>query len=175
MASITFSIEGKKEFDDLIKEIVDDLGEKDAKKILQKAAYESMRPVLYDARMRSPIDTGGLQASIRLNAGKPKSKEKRSKYVSPTDIVTATVTTSTIKQLAKVRFKNRKNTKSNIQQIGVKSDARAIANEFGTANRGAKPFLRPALESNAQSVVNSLKDSLKMVLEKYRAKQTKIG
>lgn len=171
MAKITFSVEGKREFDDLIEEIIDDMGEKDAKKILRKTVYEAMKPVLFDAKMRAPVDTGALQASLRINAGKPTRKQKRSKYISPTDVVIATVTTSTVKQLAKVRFKNRKNTNSNIQQIGVKSDARAIANEFGTANRGAKPFLRPALESNAQTVVNSLGDSLKSALTKYRSKK----
>lgn len=173
MTKVTFSIEGKKEFDDLMDEIVNDFGAKDARKILQKAAYESMRPVLYDAKLRAPIDTGQLAASLRLSAGKPTRKQKRSKYIENTDVVVATVSTSTVKQLQKLRFKNRKNEKNDILQVGGQSDARAMAMEFGTAKVSARPFLRPALESNKETVASSLGDNLRDALTKYKARQAR--
>jgi HK97 gp10 family phage protein len=74
--------------------------------------------------------------------------------------------------LAKKKFMNVKSGK--IQQ-GIDSDARAIANEFGTAKMPAKPFMRPAMESQGGNVVGSLSSSLKEVLQKYRAKQAKKG
>jgi hypothetical protein len=37
----------------------------------------------------------------------------------------------------------------------------------------AHPFMRPALETNAQSVVGTLKDNLKESLSKYRSKKGK--
>jgi HK97 gp10 family phage protein len=175
MSKVTFSVEGKKEFDDLMEEIINDFGQKDARKVLQKAAYESMRPVLYDAKLRAPIDTGQLAASLRLSAGKPTRKQKRSKYVEPNDVVVATVSTSTVKQLQKLRFKNRKNEKNDILQVGGQSDARAMAMEFGTAKVSARPFLRPALESNKEKVASSLGDNLRSALEKYKAKQARKG
>ena len=175
MGKVTFSVEGMREFNDLVEEIINDFGEKDAKKILQKAAYESMRPVLYEAKLRAPVDTGQLSASLRISAGKPTRKQRRSKYISPNDVVVATVSTSTIKQLEKLRFKNRKNQKSDILQVGGKSDARAIAMEFGTAKLSPRPFLRPALESNKETVANDLGSHLKTALAKYKAKQAKKG
>jgi len=175
MSKVTFSIEGKREFDDLMEEIINDFGQKDARKVLQKAAYESMRPVLYDAKLRAPVDTGQLAASLRLSAGKPTRKQKRSKYVEPNDVVVATVSTSTVKQLQKLRFKNRKNEKNDILQVGGQSDARAMAMEFGTAKVSARPFLRPALESNKEKVASSLGDNLRSALEKYKAKQARKG
>jgi len=175
MSKVTFSVEGKKEFDDLMEEIINDFGQKDARKVLQKAAYESMRPVLYDAKLRAPVDTGQLAASLRLSAGKPTRKQKRSKYVEPNDVVVATVSTSTVKQLQKLRFKNRKNEKNDILQVGGQSDARAMAMEFGTAKVSARPFLRPALESNKEKVASSLGDNLRSALEKYKAKQARKG
>lgn len=175
MTKVTFSIEGKQEFDALMEEIITDFGVKDAKKILQKAAYESMRPVLQTAKLRAPVDTGQLAASLRLSAGKPTRKQKRSKYIEASDVVVATVSTSTVRQLEKMRFKNRKNEKNDILQVGGKSDARAMAMEFGTAKVQARPFLRPALESNKEKVASSLKDNLRMALEKYKAKQAKKG
>jgi len=53
---------------------------------------------------------------------------------------------------------------------GIFYDARAVANEFGTANRPAKPFLRPALEGNAQQVATWLGEILKQKMEQYRSK-----
>lgn len=175
MSKVTFSIEGKREFDDLVEEIINDFGQKDAKKILQKAAYESMRPVLYDAKLRAPVDTGQLAASLRLSAGKPTRKQRKSKYIEAGDVVVATVSTSTIKQLEKLRFKNRKNEKNDILQVGGKSDARAMAMEFGTAKVSARPYLRPALETNKERVANDLGSNLKSALEKYKARQAKKG
>lgn len=173
MSKVKVEIEGKQEFDELVAEIIRDFGEQDAKRILQVAAKKSMQTVLASAKMRAPVDTGQLQASLRLRAGKPSRRDKRSKYVSPTDTVIAQVSTATIKQLQTLKFKNQKNTSSNIKQVGGTSDARAIAMEFGTAKVAAKPFLRPALESNTQGVVGSLRDSLKSALEKYKSRYMK--
>jgi len=166
--TVTFKIEGMKEFENLVKEIQEDFGEKDQKKILNKAVRKSMQSVLNTAKVRAPVDTGALQASLRLEVRKPSRKDKRSKYVEPTDIVIGNVTTAPGNVLAKKRFMNVKSGK--IQQ-GIESDARAIANEFGTAKMPANPFLRPAMESQAGSVVNSLADSLGSVLTKYRSKK----
>lgn len=167
-SKVTFQIEGMKEFEQLIQEMQEDFGEKDQKKILNKAVRKSMASVLSAAKTRSPVDTGALQASLRLEVRKPSRKDKRSKYVMPTDIVIGNVTTAPGKVLAKKRFMNVKTGKV---QKGIESDGRAIANEFGTASMPANPFLRPAMESQAGNVVNSLADSLKAVLTKYRSKK----
>ena len=53
---------------------------------------------------------------------------------------------------------------------GFKSDARAVAQEFGTARHPAQPYLRPALESQAQSTVNRLAEEIKKYIDRFRAK-----
>jgi len=58
------------------------------------------------------------------------------------------------------------------------SDARAFAIEFGTAKwlKGeGMPFIRPALESNSQRVTDSLVDSLKDALMKYKSRHMTTG
>lgn len=165
--NITFKIEGVKEFETLVKEMQNDFNEKDQKKILAKAVRKSMASVLSTAKSLVPTDTGALRASLRLEVRKPSRKDKRSKYVKPTDVVIGNVTTAPGSVLAKKKFMNVKSGK--IQQ-GIKSDGRAIANEFGTANMPAKPYLRPALESQSGTVVNNLGSSLRDVLQKYKAK-----
>lgn len=171
IVSVRFT--GINDFVSTLTEIKEDFNEKDSKKILNRAIRLAMAPVLSTAKSLVRKDTGALEASLRIEVRKPNSRDKKSVYVNPTDIVIGTVTTAPANVLAKKRFQNRKNTTSKIKQIGIESDARAIANEFGTANMAARPFMRPAMESSAQVALDSLAGSLRTALEKYRSKNTK--
>jgi len=51
---------------------------------------------------------------------------------------------------------------------GIDSDARAIAQEFGSARNPAHPYLRPALERNAANVVNNLAEILSRRIQQFR-------
>lgn len=170
MSRVLYKIEGQYDLKQVFKQLEDDFGPKDQSNILKNSTKIAMIPVRDNAKARAPIDTGGLQASIKLTSGKPTSKQKRSKYISNSDVMVATVSTSTVKQLKKIKYTNRK---TNQKTIGVKSDARAIAMEFGTATVAKKPYLRPALEANSQSVVNSLGEMLFNSMKKYKSKYRK--
>jgi len=190
MAGTTISLkwEGFKEFETLLDEIESDFGEKDTKKILQNACRAAMQPVLATSKSlletHGNVDTGQLLASLRLEARKPTSKDKHSVYTTPTMIMISRVTVAPgnrfypdddlghKSKLFKKEFKNKKTGKKE----HMHSDARAFAIEFGTAKweQGeGKPFIRPALESNAQKVTDSLVESLKQALLKYRSKHMK--
>ena len=185
---VTMKWEGFKEFEALLDEITEDFGEKDSKKILQNACRTAMIPVLNSARSNlethGNVDTGQLLASLQLEARKPNKKDKHSRYTSPTMVMISRVTVAPggkfypdgdlggKSKLLKKQFKNKK--------TGAKehmhSDARAFAIEFGTAkwHKGeGMPFIRPALESNAQAVTDSLVNSLKQALSKYQSKHKK--
>jgi HK97 gp10 family phage protein len=174
MASIKIAFYGQAEFTDVIRELQNDFGVKDQNKILSSAMRVAMKPVLEKAKSLVRTDTGGLRASLRIEARKPTTKDKKSVYVSPTDTVIGTVTTGSGKQLAEKTFKNLKTKK---KQKGIPSDARAVANEFGTAKMAAKPFLRPALETSSRVLLDSLTMSLLNAISKskYKAKQPKKG
>lgn len=169
---IRIAFYGQSEFTQVIREMQNDFGVKDQKKILTSAMREAMKPVLEKSKSLVPQDTGALRASLRIEARKPTRKDKRSIYVSPTDTVIGTVTTGSGKQLAKKNFKNIKTGK---KQKGIPSDARGIANEFGTAKMAARPYLRPALETSSPQLLDSLTMSLRTALLKYKAKQPKKG
>lgn len=170
MTRVTFGWEGFEEFDELLDQITMEFGVKDTRRILTRSVRQAMQPVLWDAKINSPVDTGALQASLQVEARKPTRKDQRSKYVDRQDTVIATVTTASGKKLAKRKFHNVRTGK---MQKGITSDGRAMAAEFGTAKEAARPFLRPALESNQQTVVNSLGDFLKDELEKYKARKAR--
>lgn len=167
MSRTTFGFEGFAEFDELLTTMVQDIGQKDARGVLRKAVRKAMAPVLMHAKQNAPVDTGALAASLQLEARKPSRKDKRSKYIEEADTVISAVTTAPGNKLAKRKFLN---VKTQAKQVGIQSDMRAIAQEFGTAKVPAQPYMRPALESNSQSVIGSLGDQLKFELERYKAR-----
>lgn len=173
MAQVTWKIEGIQELKDVLNELNNDFGEKDAKTIMKRGVREALKPALYMAKLLAPADTGGLRASLRIETRKPTKKDMKSKYISPTDTVIGTITTAPGPVLARTKFHNLHNKKSNIKQIGVPSDARAVAMEFGTANVAARPYLRPALESQSTAIVESLADHLRNAITKYQARKTR--
>lgn len=173
-ASFTLKWEGFKEFEDLLNEIEDDFGEKDSKKILRNACRMSMAPVLQTARsllqVHGNVDTGQLLASLQLEARRPTRRDKRSKYSTPTMVMLARVTTAPGRKLKNMKFYNQRTRR---KQIGAQSDARAYAIEFGTAKwlpGEGRPFLRPALESNAQKITDTLAQHLRQALTKYKSR-----
>jgi len=170
MSAVKVQYTGFGELANVFKEMQNDFNEKDQKKILTNAVRKSMQPVLRKAQALAPADTGALRASLQVEARKPSRKDRKSIYVNPNDVVISAVTTASGNKLAKRSFINLRSGK---KETGIASDARAIANEFGTANMGAKPFLRPALESSTGVVVDDLSVSLRMALEKYKSKQNK--
>jgi HK97 gp10 family phage protein len=157
--SVTIKLEGIGEVDKALKALEDEFGDKLARsKVLIPAVREAMKPVLQQARANAPKDSGDLTRSLIVEARRPNSRDRRSKYITQTDTVIAAVTTASGKKLAK---------------MGIKSDARAIAQEFGTAHNPAQPYLRPALEANAQETVSRLAAILARRIQQFRAKNTK--
>jgi HK97 gp10 family phage protein len=157
MGRVTIKLEGIGPIADVLYELQKEIGDKQAQsKILVPAVREAMKPVLAMAKANSPKDTGALERSLIIEARRPTRRDRRSKYVTETDTVIAAVTTASGKKLAK---------------MGIESDARAIAQEFGSARNQAHPYLRPALESMAQSTVNLLSGILARRIEQFKAKQ----
>jgi len=168
----TFKFEGFQEFEELIDKIQDDFGPKDATNILRNGARKSMKSVLNTAKELVRKDTGQLAATLQIEARKPTNKDKHSRYVSPSEIMMARVSVAPGSKFHPKAFHNLHSKKGSIKQFAV-MDARTIVNEFGTAKMPAKPYLRPALETNVPTVLASLSDDFGSALEKYRSKHMK--
>jgi hypothetical protein len=146
-----------------------------------------MQPVLNQAVARAPVDTGGLRLSLQVEARRPTRRDRRSKYITETDTVIAAVTTASGKKLAQMsegkgllRSKKRLAAMEGDAHVGayrankfkgIESDARAIAQEFGTANNSAHPFLRTSMESQAPETAKRLGEIIGRRLLQYKAKQ----
>ena len=152
--SVSIKLEGIGNVQAAFQELADEIGYKKANsKILIPAVREAMKPVLAQARLNAPEDTGGLKRSLQVEARRPTRKDKNSKYISGTDTVISLVTTAPGKKLAK---------------MGINSDARAVAQEFGSARNPAHPYLRTALESQSQKVVDNLAQILARRIDKFK-------
>jgi hypothetical protein len=178
MASVRIELKGLGDVATAFKNLADDIGDKSASsKVLIPAVRQAMQPVLRAAQSFAPKDTGALALSLIVEARRPTKKDKRSMYVNNSDVAIAAVTTASGKKLAAmsegkglVRAQKRL-TKMGFDASkfkGVPSDARAIAQEFSNASTPAHPYLRIAIESQAQMVVNNLAVILGNRISKHR-------
>ncbi len=120
-----------------------------ARRVMVKAAENAMFPVLYDATNAAPFDEESdgpihMKYTIRLDGRIPNGNDRKSQYVNPGDAAIAVVS--------------------------VKKSAVSLANEFGTKKMAPQPFLRPALESNKDRVIENLKHELGALIDVYMAK-----
>lgn len=120
-----------------------------ARNTMAKAAKEAMQVVYDTAVQMAPYDSSNpgpihLRDTIRLDSRIPTDKDRMSQYVEPTDAVIAVVS--------------------------AKKSAVSLAQEFGTSRISAQPFLRPALDKNAETVVTTFGSKLGSVIEDYAAK-----
>lgn len=179
--SVRFTVNGLKETLDVFKEFQEQFGDKDAKsKVLIPAIREAMKPVLAMAKGLSPKDTGALDRSLYITARRPTRKDMKSRYVTPKDSVISLVSTKPIPKKLKQQFQAehgnlkgseyKKAKRKFYGEAGVIHDARAMANEFGTAKMSAQPFMRVSLESQAQAVSAKLGLLIKQKMEAYKAK-----
>jgi hypothetical protein len=180
--AVTIKLEGLGEVDKALRQLEADFGQKESsKRVLVPAVRESLQPVLMQAIANAPKDTGGLALSLQVEARRPTARDRRSKYITQTDTVIGAITTASAKKLASMSegkgllMARRKLKKLGFENanafMGVESDARAIAQEFGTAGKPRSGYLRPALEANAQSTVNRLALILARRINEFRSKR----
>lgn len=177
-----FQVTGIKETLDVFKQFADEIGDKKAtSKVLVPALKQAMERVQSMARMLAPSDTGQLRKSIGIIGRRPTSRDKRSKYISQGDVAIAIVSTKVIPKEVQKQFASQSKglrgaekaqaKRKFLSEGGFNHDQRAISQEFGTGRNPASPFMRPALESQASSVVSELGNILKQKIEQYRSKK----
>ena len=119
---------------------------------LVKASLAAMAPVFAQLQVTAPYDPKGkgpihLRNTVRLDARIPNELDRKSNFVNPTDAAIAVAS--------------------------VKKSAVSLANEFGTKRMAAQPFLRRALYSNINAVLDILKVELGSKIPEMAAKLAK--
>lgn len=131
-----------------LKKQLQQLGEETQPKVLRSALREAFKPVLEAAQAKVPVDSGELRAGIALATAKTKDGGVAAGLVISSN-------TSGLKQarMAAAAF-------GEAQQDGAPG-RRWHLTELGTKHSPAQPFLRPALDENAQAVVDGFAKSLR--------------
>lgn len=142
---ITFKLEGVPNLQAQLKE----LGAELAQNTLRAAARKAFEPVLAAAVAKVPVDTGNLRQSIKIGSSKPKGGE--------TVIAVGLV-------VANNAGKGRR-TKDN-SAGGAKDPYYWRFVEKGTRKKDARPFLRPALDGNADRVIDQFSKELAKAIDK---------
>lgn len=148
---ITLKMEGLEGVMGAIRE----LGPKLSGRALGSAARKSFLPVLERARQLAPVDTGLLRDSIVLESRVGKGG------TSADAAVVVGLRVRAVRGAAKL---GRKTNSAHWRWHFI---------EMGTAKRAARPFLRPALDENAQRVVDEFARLAKKQLEAALRKRAK--
>jgi HK97 gp10 family phage protein len=139
---------GFDDFDKTLTQMGEDFGYTDVnKKTLIPALKAAMMVALPTAISLARQDTGKMKESIRVDARRPTDRDQESKYVYSYDAAIAI--------------------------LSVRQSKVSIGEEFGTAEKAAHPFIRPALKSNESGILNTLNEQLKLKIDKYQARKSK--
>lgn len=137
---------------DALKAQLEELGAEAAGKELARAARKAFEPVLAAAQARAPIDTGLLRDSIKLAVVRPRGGDA---------VVQVGLRIAPSKGAAKLGRRT------------ISAHWRWHFVELGTSKMAAKPFLRPALDGNAQQVLDTLRVELLKGIERALKRQRK--
>ena len=179
MAKVSFKIEGLdnllRNFDDIAEQIGD---KKATSKVLVPALREAMKPALQAIRAAAPKDTGALAQFLHIEARRPNKRDKRSLYVRQGDTTIALVTTKAFPKKLKKEFYAENASLSATQKskafkkfalsTGFPYDARAVAQEFGSARNPAHPFMRVGMETASPAITENLGRILAYRIDNYK-------
>jgi HK97 gp10 family phage protein len=139
---------GFDDFDKTLTQMGEEFGYTDVnKKVLVPALKAAMMTALPTAISLARQDTGKMKSTIKVEARRPTDSDQKSKYVYSYDAAIAI--------------------------LSVRQSKVSLSEEFGTADKSAHPFIRPALESNQINILNTLNEQLKLKIDKYQAKKSK--
>ena len=145
---ITVKTEGVDDFEKLLIQISDEFGYREStRNVLTPSAKTAMEPAFIDAKENARVNTGQMRDTIKLESRIPNNRDKESQYVLPGDAV--------------------------IGIVSVRQSKVSLSEEFGTKDKSGKPFLRPALEFNQQTILRRLSTLLAFRLQSYSARKTK--
>lgn len=179
MATVSFKIVGLDQVLLNLDEIAEQIGDKKANsKVLVPALREAMKPALQTIRALAPKDTGALAQNLWIEARRPNKRDKRSLYVRQGDTTIALVTTKAFPKKLKKKFyadnadmtseQRAKAFKKFALSTGFPYDARAVAQEFGSARNPAHPYMRVGLEQSSPVILENLGRILSYRIENYK-------
>lgn len=150
LTQFSFEAKGFKELHDVLIEMGEDLCYgKTAKRVLIPAVKTAMKPVYDQVKNTIPYDEKNrsgthMRDTVRVTGRVPNSRDMRAQHADPDAVA--------------------------IGIVSIRTDDRGMSQEFGNARVNGQPFLRLALETQANTVVNTLGTFLAFKLSQYKSK-----
>lgn len=145
---MSLQTEGFDEFEATLIKLADEFGYTEVnRRVLIPAVRDAMASTLPLAQSLARAATGMMRDSLRIDARRPNTKERESKYIDANDAA--------------------------IAMLSAKRSRVSLGEEFGSPKKTAHPFLRPALEREQETVTRRLSTILAFKLDTYQAKKTK--
>ncbi|PZR07075.1 MAG: hypothetical protein DI536_28890 [Archangium gephyra] len=141
-------IQGLKQLDKQLKHLAEDT----RPKVLKAAVRAAFKPVVTAAMAKVPVDTGELRAGITVATG------QKDKTVAAGIVIANNTTAMKQARVAAAAFGE--------EQLRGAPARRWHLTELGTKTQAAQPFLRPALDENASTVSERLKEELQKRIDK---------
>lgn len=139
---------GFEDFDAVLTQMGNEFGYTDVnKKVLIPALRNAMKITAPYAKGLARVNTGRMRDSIIVEARRPTDRDKKSKYIYDNDAAIAIVS--------------------------VRQSAVSLGEEFGTANKAGQPFIRPALEANQSTILQTLAEELAKKIQRYKSRNSK--
>ncbi len=123
-----------------------ELPKKIERRALNAALMKGAQPMVKAAKSRAPVLTGALRYAVRAKPVSPKGHA-----------ATVVIGITGAKQV------ERKNSKGRVRKVWVRAKNFVfywLFQEFGTGHQPARPFMRPAFETNKVASVGIIKNSL---------------
>ena len=151
-----FKVQGLDELLQSVGDLQEEIGKTKTNRIWKRVLGEAMIPVLQTAKQLAPVDSEQLKDHIYLKAQKPASRDKTSIYYKGESFmarVTVGPKREDSKQTGIVKKRGKEKAVYNHRPV-------ALAMEFGTAELAPKPFMRTALATNVDNVIQRLGDAI---------------
>ena len=150
--NVSFKVEGFEQLFKHMEELKEEIGKGKTDRIWRSSLLYAFIPVLETAKSMAPHDTNQLRDHLYIKAHRPRSGDKAGKYYQGEQwMVRVTLNPKRDDSVQKVTL----NKKGKFQNRFVNRPV-GLAQEFGSANNSAHPFLRPALEGNVNEVIDRL-------------------
>lgn len=139
------------------------LGANEGQKVLRSAARKAFAPVLEAAKATAPVDSGLLRDNIVIVTQAPKEGD---------GVVRVGLR---VKKSKETRLSKHGASKDGTQRMATSPHWRWHLVEGGTSTQAARPFLRPALDNNAEKVVAELRGELRKAIDRALKKRATQG
>lgn len=133
-------------FRELERALAEELPKATARNVLRRTAVNAMGRVEDRAKGFAPVDDGQLRDSITTKVVKAK------------------------RQRGSVRYVTSEGVEVHTGPIGRQEGGYGAFQEFGTVKQAARPFMRPAADTEGQNVIDEVRDELAAQIEKAKAR-----